>query len=170
VTLSPTAAPTSAFQTFGDGTFNVGTDIEPGTYRTRVGSPGCSWYRLKGFSGFAGDIITNDATDGPAVVTIAASDKGFSSSLCGTWTTDLSAIVSPGSPFPDGTYIVGTDLTAGAYRSSASASCRWERLSGFGGTLDQIIADGGTDTGAIVTISASDKGFSSSNCGPWTKQ
>jgi hypothetical protein len=166
----PTVRPTGAFLTFGDGTFTVGTDIQPGTYRTRSGSPGCYWERLKGFSGTFGDIITNDNTDGPAVVTIAASDKGFQSSGCGTWTTDLSAIVSPGSPLPDGTYIVGTDLTAGTFRSAASQGCYWARVRGFGGTNDQIIANDNTDAGAIVTISASDKGFTSSSCGPWTKQ
>lgn len=168
--VTPTAASTSAFLTFGDGTFNVGTDIKAGTYRTRVASPGCHWERLRGFSGTIDDIITNDNTDGPAVVTIATSDKGFQSSGCGTWTTDLSAIISPGTPIPDGTYIVGTDLTAGTYRSAASPGCYWGRLSGFGGTNEQIIANDNTDAGAIVTISASDKGFSSSSCGPWIKQ
>jgi hypothetical protein len=167
---APTAAPTSTFLTFGDGTFTVGKDILPGTYRTRVASPGCYWARLSGFGGTLDDIIANDNTNGAEVVTIAASDKGFTSTRCGTWTTDLSAIVSPGSPFPDGTYIVGTDLTAGTYRSPASQGCYWARLSGFGGTLDWIIANDNTDAGAIVTIGASDKGFSSSRCGTWTKQ
>jgi hypothetical protein len=170
VTPAPTAAPTSTFLTFGDGTFTVSKDIQSGTYRTRVASPGCYWERLGGFGGTLQEIVANDGPNGPAVVTIAASDKGFTSKGCGTWTTDLSAIVPPGTPFPDGTYIVGTDLTAGTYRSPASAGCYWERLSGFGGTLDQIIANDGTDTGAIVTISASDKGFSASKCGTWTKQ
>ena len=165
-----TVAATSEFHVFGDGDFVVGKDIQPGTYRTRVGSPGCYWARLKGFSGTVEDVIANDNTDGPEVITIAASDMGFTSTSCGTWTSDLSAIISPGSPFPDGTYIVGTDLMAGTYRSAASQGCYWARLSGFGGTNDQIIANGNTDAGAIVTISASDKGFSSSRCGTWTKQ
>ncbi len=168
--VTPTAAPTSKFLTFGDGTFNVGTDIKAGTYRTRVASPGCYWERLKGFSGTMTDIIANDNTDAPAVVTIAASDKGFQSSGCGTWTTDLSAILTPGSPIPAGTYIVGTDLTAGTYESPASQGCYWERLNGFSGSMGDIIANDNTDSGAIVTIAASDKGFSSNSCGPWTKQ
>jgi len=83
--------------------------------------------------------------------------------------SDLSAIISPGARSRR-TYIVGTDLMAGTYRSAASQGCYWARLSGFGGTNDQIIANGNTDAGAIVTISASDKGFSSSRCGTWTKQ
>jgi hypothetical protein len=104
------------------------------------------------------------------VVTISASDKGFYSDMCGTWTSDLSAILSPGT-IPAGTYIVGTDMTPGTYRSAAGAvACRWARLSGFGGTNEEIIGDGGPSTGAVVTISASDKGFRSSLCGFWMKQ
>jgi hypothetical protein len=64
----------------------VGKDIQPGTYRTRTGSPGCYYARLRGFSGSVDDILANDNTDSPAVVTIKASDKGFESQNCGTWT------------------------------------------------------------------------------------
>jgi hypothetical protein len=65
----------------------VGTDIQPGTYRTRSASSGCYWERLSGFGGSMGEILANENTDGPAVVTIASSDKGFKSQGCGTWTT-----------------------------------------------------------------------------------
>ncbi len=71
--------------TFGDGTWRVGTDIEPGTYRTK-GSDGCYWERIAGFSGTFGDIIANDNASGPAVVKIFPSDAGFTSKGCGTWT------------------------------------------------------------------------------------
>jgi hypothetical protein len=165
-----TAAPKPTFRTFGDGTFAVGTDIQPGTYRTRAASDGCYWERLSGFGGTLGEIIANENTDAPEVVTIAASDKGFQSRRCGTWTTDLSAVVPPGNSFPAGTYIVGTDMKAGTYRSTASAGCYWARLSGFGGTIGDIIANDNTDAGAIVTIAASDKGFQSRRCGTWAKQ
>lgn len=75
ITESPTAP-------FGDGTYVVGTDIAPGTWR--ADSPaGCYWARLRGFSGQMGDLIAN--ANGKAIVTIAASDKGFKSHRCGTW-------------------------------------------------------------------------------------
>ena len=167
---SPTPAPTGEFQEFGDGVFLVGKDIQPGTYRARAPSAGCYWAMLSGFGGYAGDVIANEATGAPTVVTISASDKGFYTDMCGTWTSDLSAILSPGSPIPAGTYIVGTDMTPGTYRSAGGAACRWARLSGFGGTNEETIADGGADPGAVVTISASDKGFRSSLCGYWMKQ
>ena len=154
---------------FSNGTFVVGTDIQPGTYRTRVGSTGCYWERLSGFGGTTGEIIANDYTNATAVVTISPTDKGFSSSGCGMWTTDLSATIAPWSPFSSGTFIVGTDIQAGTYRSPAGSSyCYWERLSGFGGTLGEIIANDYSNAPAVVTISPSDKGFSSSGCGMWT--
>src|ERR1035437_4808580 len=74
---------------FSNGTFVVGTDIQPGTYRTRVGSTGCYWERLSGFGGTPGELIANDYTNATAVVTISPADKGFSSSGCGMWTNDL---------------------------------------------------------------------------------
>jgi hypothetical protein len=41
---------------------------------------------------------------------------------------------------------------------------------GTGNTTDDILANNNTDTPAIVTTSASDKGFQSNNCGTWTKE
>jgi hypothetical protein len=44
-----------------DGTYLVGTDMEPGSYKTSGGS-GCYWARMKSD---AGGIIANDFTEGP---------------------------------------------------------------------------------------------------------
>lgn len=169
-TPTPQPSPTPAFAHFGDGTYQVGKDIQPGTYRTRVGSTGCYYARLKGFGGTVDDIIANDNTDAPAVVTIKASDKGFESQNCGTWTKDLSQITASKTSFDDGIFIVGTDITAGTYRNSGGDTCYYARLSGFGGTVDDIIANNNVSAPTIVTISSSDKGFLSRGCGTWTKQ
>jgi hypothetical protein len=116
------------------------------------------------------DIISNDNTDAPAVATIAATDKGFESQNCGTWTKDLSRITTSKTSFDDGTFIVGTDITAGTYKNSGGDACYFARLRGFGGTIDDIIANNNVSAPTIVTISSSDKGFQSSGCGTWTKQ
>lgn len=163
------AAPKSPATNFGDGNYVVGTDIQAGTYRTRVGSPGCYYARLSGFSGSMGEILANNNTDAPAIITISASDKGFNTSNCGTWTQDLSEITSSQTSFGDGIFIVGTDMQPGTYRSTGSTGCYYARVSGFSGTNGQILANDNTDTSAVVTILASDKGFVSSNCGTWTK-
>lgn len=70
---------------FGDGVWLVGPDIKPGTYRTKNASGSCYWARLSGTSGDFDDLITNGNPDGPAVVTIAPSDKAFESARCGQW-------------------------------------------------------------------------------------
>lgn len=83
VTAEP-PAPASGIP--GDGTFEVGVDVEPGTYVAGPGSRGqCYWARLSG-SGDLGDIIDNNISSGQSIVTIAASDKFFESSGCSDWT------------------------------------------------------------------------------------
>lgn len=75
---------------FTDGTFVVGTDIAPGTYKTEGpyprALPNCYWARLKGVSGELGDVITNGNTRGPTTVTIKPGDTAFKSNGCATWT------------------------------------------------------------------------------------
>jgi len=80
--LSPITTSTTSFK---DGAYFVGTDIEPGTYRSS-GSSGCYFVRLSGFNGGIENIIANQNTDAPAVVTIDPTDAGFQSKRCGTWT------------------------------------------------------------------------------------
>ena len=166
----PTPTPDS-HPHFGDGTYVVGKDIKPGTYRTRVGSSGCYYERLSGFGGSLGEIIANDNTDYPAIVTIDPTDKGFKSQDCGTWTQDISQITKSKTTFPDGMYIVGTDIQPGTYKNSGQASCYYSRLSNFSDAgTDGIISNDNTDNAAIVTIDSTDAGFKSSSCGTWTLQ
>jgi hypothetical protein len=169
-TPKPTPTPTPTVPHFGDGTYQVGKDIKPGTYRTRAGSSGCYYERLSGFGGSTDEIIANNLTDAPAIVTIAPTDKGFTSERCGTWTQDLSQITQSKTTFTDGMYIVGTDITPGTYKSTGGDGCYYARLRGFGNTVDDVIINNLIDTPTIVTISASDKGFETHRCGTWTKQ
>lgn len=89
---STTAALPAGFVT-GDGTLIVGTDIQPGTYRTAGPPPGesmpyCYWKRLKGFSGSLDEIITSGVAsrEGQSqVVTVSASDAAFETSRCQPW-------------------------------------------------------------------------------------
>ena len=75
---------------------------------------------------------------------------------------------TPEPGFGDGTYIVGQDIEYGLYAaSSAGGLCYWERLSGFGGTFDEIIANGLGGTRQIVDLLSTDAGFSSQECGRW---
>ena len=154
---------------FDDGMHRVGTDIQPGTYRTRTASAGCYWARLSGFGGDLDEILANGNTDAPAVVTVEPTDAGFESNQCGTWTQDLSAITESKTSFGDGTYILGTDIEPGTYRNDGSSGCYYARLSGFNGDLNTIIANGNAEEPVIVTIEPTDAGFQSNQCGTWNK-
>ncbi len=169
-TPSPTPAPGPA-TSFGNGTFRVGVDIAPGTYRNSDSSQGCYWARLSGFGGTLDEIIANNFTYARQVVTISPSDAGFSSERCGQWSQDLSPITpSPTAPFSDGIFIVGVDIAPGLWRNSdSSGGCYWARLSGFGGTLDEIIANAFSETIQTVRIAATDRGFETERCGVWTR-
>lgn len=84
---SPCPAPSPAIA-FGPGTYIVGTDIAPGTYRARnEAGEYCSWWRLSGFGGTADEVIAFDASHAQMIVTIAPTDVGFDAGGgCGTWT------------------------------------------------------------------------------------
>ncbi len=75
----------------------------------------------------------------------------------------------PASSFGDGTFVIGTDIQSGTYRNSGGENCYYARLSGFGGTNNDITANDNTNSSAIVTIQSTDKGFTSQRCGTWTK-
>lgn len=158
-------------RTFGPGTKRVGTDISAGTYRSGPVDDACYWERKSGFGGSFEEIIANDFTAHRTVVTIDPGDAGFESDGCGTWSNDLRAVTpSPDAPFGGGTFIVGTDVAPGTWQNSdSSGGCYWERLSGFGGTLEEIISNDFTESQAVVEIGAEDAGFASSDCGTWTK-
>lgn len=64
----------------GTGTYVVGEDIQPGTYRAEA-SPGCYWARLSSLD--TSDIIDNNNADGPVVVEVLPSDKALELSNCG---------------------------------------------------------------------------------------
>jgi hypothetical protein len=81
----PAAAPAATIP--GDGTFLVGSDVKPGTYRSRPAEGGgglCYWARLADTAG--GDIIANELGKGSQIVTIKATDKAFKTNGCEDWT------------------------------------------------------------------------------------
>jgi len=175
-TAAPTPAPTAApppagpRTTFTDGTYVVGSEVAPGTYRNSSSSSGCYWERLSGFGGSTDEIIANNFTQSRQLVTISPSDVGFSAQGCGTWTQDLSPVTSdPSAPFGDGMYQVGSEVAPGTWRNDSTPGCYWARLSGFSHETSQIVANNFGDDQQIVTIGSGDVGFEASGCGTWTK-
>lgn len=164
---------------FGDGSYLVDVNIEPGTY---VAVPrkdaGCRWSRVEDFTGQPADTITSGTSDDRWVVEIAPSDIGFMSHGCGTWrNVDNVLPLGPFQEFSDGTHRVGRDVVSNTYVANVPtqpfiggvpvAKCKWQRISGFGHTEAEII-DSGNGKGKIeVTIVPSDAGFVSQGCGEW---
>jgi hypothetical protein len=71
----------------GDGSYEVGKDIKPGTYRTTGNTDGmCHWERAKDASGEKDSLIANGNVTGTSYVTVKATDKLFKSSGCKDWT------------------------------------------------------------------------------------
>lgn len=82
VTALETEVEENAFP--GTGTFLVGDEISPGTYRSEDTS-NCYWARLSGTDGSLDSIITNNFGGGRQIVTISGSDRAFETSGCGEW-------------------------------------------------------------------------------------
>ena len=82
VTVGP---PPPAVAIPGDGTYQVGVDVKPGTYISKGPQDGnCYHARLSGSDGFS-DIIANGNTSGQIVVTIKKTDKFFETNGCNDW-------------------------------------------------------------------------------------
>jgi hypothetical protein len=67
-----------------DGTYRVGVDIEAGEYVT-VGTPTCTWTRLRATDDRPTSVIAKNAGSGRQVVTITTADKAFQTQGCGSW-------------------------------------------------------------------------------------
>lgn len=144
----------------------MNVEIKPGIY-VASGGDSCYWERVSGFSGTLDDILANDFGNARPVVEILSTDAGFESSNCVRWTAIEDAI-SPQTTIPDGTWLVGEEVSPGTYAAPGGESCYWERLSGFSGDFDDIIANGLSESRSIVEIASSDVGFSTNGCGEWT--
>jgi hypothetical protein len=168
-TPPPTIPPEQPF-TFGDGTWIVGVEILPGTYRTASSPDRCYGARLSGFGGTLDEIIANELQLHPIIVTIEPTDVGFESIDCDLWTNDMTPRTSsPTSGFSDGYWQVGPEVAPGLWRNSdSSESCYWERLSGFSWEFSDIITNGLSTSIQTVRINPGDLGFHAWDCGTWT--
>ncbi|MBC9716755.1 hypothetical protein H9Y04_29900 [Streptomyces sp. TRM66268-LWL] len=160
----------------GDGDFEVGADVKPGTYKTAGNDDGmCYWERLKDSKGELESILANDNVTGTSYVTIKTGDKLFKSSGCKGWTAvDEAAKGSPkgGDVKGDGgMFKVGVDIAPGTYKSSGNTDdmCYWERAKDAEHGIDSIAANENVNGNGIVTITAKDAYFKTTGCQDWKK-
>ncbi|MFE3856185.1 hypothetical protein ACFXPN_34290 [Streptomyces griseorubiginosus] len=159
----------------GDGDFQVGSDVKPGTYRTTGNDDGmCYWERAKDASGEMDSLLANDNVTGTSYVTVKAGDKLFKSSDCNDWeAVDAKAKGSPASEMSGdgGMFRVGADIAPGTYKSTGNTddSCYWERTKDAEHGIDSILANDNANGTAVVRISASDGYFKTAGCKDWKK-
>lgn len=86
---APAAEPTLPAGTIAAGTYVVGEDIQPGTYKTTGPTDSliksCYWERMKNLDGGFDAIAANDNITGPGVLTVKPGDKGLKLSGSCTW-------------------------------------------------------------------------------------
>ncbi|MFI6357423.1 hypothetical protein ACIBJF_33410 [Streptomyces sp. NPDC050743] len=159
----------------GDGEYQVGSDVKPGTYRTTGNSDDmCYWERAKDAKGEMDSLLANDNVTGTSYVTVKPTDKIFKSSGCEDWeAVDPKSKGTPASSMDGdgGMFKVGTDIAPGTYKSTGNAddSCYWERTKDAEHGLNSIIANNNVTGTAVVTISPSDAYFKTTGCGDWKK-
>ncbi|TGA95248.1 hypothetical protein E4099_25830 [Streptomyces palmae] len=161
----------------GDGTFQVGSDIKPGTYRTSGNGvmDGCYWERSKDASGDPDSIIANDNVTGSSYVTVKAGDKVFTTNGCKDW--EEVPAKATGTPKTEmsgkgGMYRVGVDIAPGTYKSTGNtedAGCYWERAKDALHGIDSIAANDNATGNAVVTIAPTDAYFKTNDCTDWKK-
>lgn len=163
----------AAFQ--GDGDFEVGTDVKPGTYRTTGNTGGlCYWERAKDASGEMDSILANDNVSGTSYVTIPAGDKLFKSSGCKDWeAVDTKATGTPAALVKGdgGMHRVGVDIAPGTYKSTGNTDdlCYWERTKDAAHSIESILANNNVSGTAVVTVAAGDAYFKTTGCKDWKK-
>ncbi|MBD0746519.1 hypothetical protein [Streptomyces sp. CBMA152] len=158
----------------GDGSYEVGSDIKPGTYVSSGNKDGCYWERAKDASGSPDAITANDNVTGTSYVTVAAGDKIFKTSGCKDWQlVDPKATGTPKSTLrgAGGMFKVGVDIAPGTYKSMGNTDdkCYWERAKDASHGMDSIAANDNVTGTAIVTIDAGDAYFKSNGCQDWVK-
>ncbi|MBP0458383.1 hypothetical protein [Streptomyces montanisoli] len=109
------------------------------------------------------------AKPAPTVTVTATATKTVTKTRTKTVAPKAAATI-PG----DGTFVVGSDIKAGTYKTSGPAdsgfpSCYWARLKGTSGDFGEILANGNPSGQTTVTIRSSDKAFQTTGCSEWKK-
>ena len=163
--------PTGSFS--GSGTFRVGVDIAPGTYKSSPTSDwGGYWARLSCATGSLDCINANELTSGSSYVTILPTDLYFETTRMNQWIPEAALTGAMATSFGGtGMYKVGFDILPGTYQAASTGSFGgyWSRMSCASGELDCVISNELTSGSAIVTILPTDAFFTTNRHDTWIK-
>jgi len=175
-------AETPGPDTIPEGTWTVGDDIQPGTYRTAAAvraDAGCYWAVYRTGSNTR-DIVANDIPDGGRPTVVLNVGQDFYSHDCGTWVRENPTATAPAgtnvagsNSIPEGMWTVGKDVAPGTYRVAAAvdpgANCYWAIYKSGTNARDVLAADIPAGGRPSVTLEVGHD-FASSNCGTWVKE
>lgn len=163
--------PTGSFS--GSGTFRVGVDVAPGTYKSSPTSDwGGYWARLACATGSLDCINANELTSGSSYVTILPTDVYFETTRMSQWIPESALTGAMATSFSGtGMYKVGFDILPGTYQAASTGSFGgyWSRMSCATGELDCVITNELTSGSAIVTILPTDVFFITNRHDTWNK-
>lgn len=163
VSSRPTSSSGAAIP--GDGTWKVGTEVQPGVY-VASGGEDCRYQRLDKVDVEYLDVIVQGFLSRP-IIEIKADDGGFRSDGCGSWTPLDSYDGTLATEVPgDGIWLVGEDVEPGTYQAEGHEWCLWSRISGWTPDISSVIKGGASKK---ATIEEGDLGFVTEGCGAWTK-
>ncbi len=155
---------------FGEGMYEVGVDIKPGTYIANGNQGRCVWFTVENFNHRpALDNLISWWKVGDPIVEIPADGTGFYSFRCGTWELRHGSQASElMTEFDDGSHIVGLDIAPGIYTAdSGDGLCDWFRTAPFGDTSPDNTGGYASVGIQLAQILPTDTGFYSRGCGPW---
>jgi hypothetical protein len=112
----------------------------------------------------SGDDSDEDSTRGE--VTTTERDTTTTERPTTTAAPTTTTTLPPG--FDDGIHLVPAELAPGRWMTKGGGSCFFQRLSGLGGTQDQVIGSGLASGQGIVDIAPTDVAFDSFGCERWT--
>jgi hypothetical protein len=75
----------------------------------------------------------------------------------------------PKAAISDGTWVVGSDIKAGLYKTAGDGECYWARLKDLTGGLDSIRANGNIDGPTTIQVLRSDKALELNGGCDWRK-
>jgi hypothetical protein len=84
--------------------------------------------------------------------------------------TTTSSMPSVNGPFSSGTYLVGSEIAPGQYRTDGGSFCGWSRNEDTSGELDATIANGIVNGPSTITVRGSDGAIEFSGDCTWTRR
>jgi hypothetical protein len=139
---STTAAVAPGAKTWSDGTYQVGTDIPAGLYKSTKVGDNASWHTASDATGSADSIIANVSVTGQCYIEVS-NGQYLTLALLTIAPADAVKSASVGSQnITDGNYLVGTDIAPGKYKGTVWGDrAYWQIATSADGEPEHIVSN-----------------------------